>query len=675
MSESVLARLFRLGPGERSTGKEGATSTSQVELQREAIERRYELRADRVAERCGDAELAALSQPHLTAPFEASRDLVREQARAYRDHGFESTRFVDGYGVAIETAVTAAFDELRANCDADEETLATTETALTGVLDDILGSMAAGVSTFDGPRAAADGGRDSGSGTPTPTADESPPAEARSDRVHVEETLESATPTGALGPANGEFPLGYEAILDHIGTCLFVLDTDGDIVFWNRGAEQLTGEDREDAYGYELSSQAFYHDGRRAKTLADKVLDAPESADREYGVPRAEDVDYTLYRDRSTMTDATGAEINISFSAAPLYDDDGDLVGVVEMVQDRTDDVQLREETASLLTELQDTIESLHAGDYSARSEFESDILDDEMLSVVDTLNELAEQFQTLSAEIQDEMDALCSTSEDVTDAATDITEAADDQDQTMKQLSTEISNLSATVEEVASSATQVDQTSSRAEEMAIEGQESAEEAVSLMHDVEDSADDVAEDVDALQSRIEEIDEIATVINDIADQTNILALNASIEAARAGEAGEGFAVVADEVKQLAEESQQHATEIEALIEDIQADTEETVTNLTETTDSIDAGIDQVEESMERLSGIVDAISEASDGIQEVADATDDQAASTEEIASMIDEAATQADEIAADIEEIAADNEDQMDRAADLRETVQDYMN
>src|SRR5688572_28527048 len=79
---------------------------------------------------------------------------------------------------------------------------------------------------------------------------------------------------------------GYQQLFDGTGMPTFVLDADGVIVEWNGALAELTGVGREDAIGHEHASEHFYPDGRRADTLADKVLREPERAHREFGVER-----------------------------------------------------------------------------------------------------------------------------------------------------------------------------------------------------------------------------------------------------------------------------------------------------------------------------------------------------------------------------------------------------
>jgi methyl-accepting chemotaxis protein len=483
-----------------------------------------------------------------------------------------------------------------------------------------------------------------------------------------------AAESGGASPVEtGQLPVAMEYTLDRVGTPIFTLDADGNIVHWNTRLEELTGVDAEDARSMEMASQAFYPDGRRGKTLADKVLDHPESVDEEFGIGRAEDVAFTMYEDESTMVDRNDVERHISFSAAPLYDDAGTLVGVVEMVNDRTTDVRRTQETEALVAELQETIDSLRAGDHDARAAYAgAGYLDESLLDVMDGLNALAGQFEALSTHVVGQVEELQDSSETVAGTARDIDGLASDQSDTMGTISAEVANLSATVEEIASTADEVQARGNRADELAVEGRDSAAEALDAMESVDQATDSVATDVERLHERVGQIDEIATVINNIAEQTNMLALNANIEAARAGQAGEGFAVVADEVKTLAEESQDHANDIETTIANIQEDTTETIEGIAETTQEVESGIEQVQTVMERLEAIVEAVREASQGIDEVADATDDQAASAEEVASMIDEASIMADDVATQIGNIAAETDQQQRRVQEVRQALEE---
>jgi methyl-accepting chemotaxis protein len=491
-------------------------------------------------------------------------------------------------------------------------------------------------------------------------------------------TGQTRTDGGALadGDASGgaQSPLGYHAILNHIDTPIFVVNADGEITNWNRSLQRLTGESEEGAR--ELQAEhgvigpAFYHDGRRSMTLAEKVLEAPESADQEHGVPRVDDVDYTLYADESVMKDSRGRERHIEFSAAPIYEN-GELAGVVEMIHDRTEDALQQQQLQAMVTELQDTMAEIEAGNLKARASVEeTDHIDDDLVGVVDSLNQMTERLSDIVADVADQTGDLHDSVESVADTSQHISKLADGQSDTLATVSDEVANLSATIEEIASTSDEVAATAHDADDAATAVQETAEQTQAVMEDVSESANAVAADVETLRKRVDEVDEIVEVIDNIAEQTNMLALNASIEAARAGEAGSGFAVVADEVKSLAEESQQRAGEIEEMVSRIKADTRDTVENLEETNRQVDRGLEQVEDSTAALTDIVTAVEETAEGIEQVSDATDDQASSTEQIASMLDEVVTRAEEVSDEVQNAAATTEEQAEKVDKINDTV-----
>ncbi|AKH97168.1 methyl-accepting chemotaxis protein [Halanaeroarchaeum sulfurireducens] len=468
------------------------------------------------------------------------------------------------------------------------------------------------------------------------------------------------------------FPLGFRAILGRIGTPIFVLDADGDVVHWNEALAELTGDTEAEAKANDQASESFYHDGRRAQTLADKVLEAPENADEEFGVPRVVELDYTLYRDTSTMLDAHGEERHISFSASPLYRD-GELVGVVEMVQDRTEEVLRNQGIIALVEEVEATMKQMKNGNLGARATFQGDEnIDADLAGVVAELNKMGEQLQTLVGDVSNRTGELHDATESVAESAREIDRLANEQSESTAEVAGEVSNLSATIEEVASSADNVAETSQRARNRAEDGRELAGEIGSVMEEVSEASTSVRSDFDTLRTTVEQIDEVIEVIDDIADQTNLLALNANIEAARADEGGDGFAVVANEIKDLAEESKTQAGEIESLIDEVQTGTEQTVESLEETETRIESGVEEVDAAMETLDEIADAVEEAVEGIEEVSDVTDDQAASAEEIAAMVDGAQEKAQTVSEEVSEVAAATEEQTQQVADIDESIEE---
>ncbi|WP_433623784.1 hypothetical protein [Halomicrococcus sp. NG-SE-24] len=81
-----------------------------------------------------------------------------------------------------------------------------------------------------------------------------------------------------------EFDVDDDDLLDGLGVPVFMICSNAEIRAWNSAIENLTGVTAEEASEFDGVSEAFYSDGRRMKTLAEKVVEAPENADEVFDV-------------------------------------------------------------------------------------------------------------------------------------------------------------------------------------------------------------------------------------------------------------------------------------------------------------------------------------------------------------------------------------------------------
>ncbi len=151
---------------------------------------------------------------------------------------------------------------------------------------------------------------------------------------------------GGTGPGERHYP-GASDILGALPMPAFLLDDEHTVLAYNDAIANLLGIGPDEALGRdnrETIAAASYTDERRSRSLADKVVDAPRTADQEYDVDRVlgqqwADQEY-VYEDTSTLLNRRGEEIDIAFTAIPIFDDDGGLRAVLELVEERSSGIE-----------------------------------------------------------------------------------------------------------------------------------------------------------------------------------------------------------------------------------------------------------------------------------------------------------------------------------------------
>ena len=171
----------------------------------------------------------------------------------------------------------------------------------------------------------------------------------------------SVTPTPARNASDcmGVLSLGSEAMLGQIleGSPIptFVLDHQHRITHWNRALEAISGFSATDMIGTAKQWLTFYAEQR--PVLADLIIDGAtaERINQQYAVAGPSAVIEGAYEAEAYFPNMAGQARWLYFTAAPLRDGLGQIVGAIETLQD----VTARKQAELALHKQQDQLEEL----------------------------------------------------------------------------------------------------------------------------------------------------------------------------------------------------------------------------------------------------------------------------------------------------------------------------
>ncbi len=449
--------------------------------------------------------------------------------------------------------------------------------------------------------------------------------------------------------------------LDNIDMSVTVSDSNGILTYFNHSARRLF--EKIEAQVMELHPKFIVN-----SLIGEKLIDFFED--------EAVKAAYREKMVKSRTFDMQMAGRTLRLVAGPVNDDSGIYIGRVTQWIDRTTEVEVEHEIATI-------VHAAAEGDFTQRISLEdkdgffrqigegmnglmqtSATSLDEVVRVLGALakgdltetitneyhgtfgqlkddsNSTVEQLTEVISRIKEAADTINTASKEIASGNTDLSQRTEEQASSLEETAASMEELTATVKQNAENAKQANQLAAGASDIAMRGGEVVSKVVQTMSSISESS--------------KKIVDIISVIDGIAFQTNILALNAAVEAARAGEQGRGFAVVASEVRNLAQRSAAAAKEIKTLIND----SVDKVTVGTDLADKAGKTMDEVVNSVKRVTDIMAEISaasvEQSSGIEQVNQAITQMDDVTQQNAALVEEAAAAAESLEEQAQELSA---------------------
>ncbi|WP_276732905.1 methyl-accepting chemotaxis protein [Bacillus sp. (in: firmicutes)] len=298
----------------------------------------------------------------------------------------------------------------------------------------------------------------------------------------------------------------------------------------------------------------------------------------------------------------------------------------------------------------------------------------DELGELGKSFNNMASSLRSLIHAIQNSVDNVAASSEELTASAAQTSKATEHitlaieqfsngnekQNENIETAAEHIYQMNDGLTNMAQASEVITDSSVQSTEIASEGGKLVHQTVGQMNVIDKSVKEAEQVVRGLETKSKDITNILRVINGIADQTNLLALNAAIEAARAGEYGRGFSVVAEEVRKLAVQSADSAKEIEGLIIEIVKEINTSLGMFQSVNQEVQTGLDITDKTEISFKRISEMTNQIAGELQNMSATVQQLSASSEEVSGASEHIASISKESSAHIQDIAASAEEQL---------------
>ncbi|MBN2502092.1 MAG: diguanylate cyclase [Anaerolineales bacterium] len=125
----------------------------------------------------------------------------------------------------------------------------------------------------------------------------------------------------------------YREILENLADGVYFVDRQRKITFWNKGAERISGYAKDEVVGYSCADNILMHVDGSGKVLC---LDGcPLAATMQDGKMREAEV---------FLHHANGHRVPVAVRATPIYGEDGEIIGAVELFSDQSSRATLMEQ-------------------------------------------------------------------------------------------------------------------------------------------------------------------------------------------------------------------------------------------------------------------------------------------------------------------------------------------